>query len=202
MKKVLIVDYDVHAGNGTSDIFYYDPTVLFVDLHQDPRTLFPGTGFIEQVGADEGFGHIVNIPLPPGTSDETYLNAFDEIVEPLASEFKPDIILANGGGDAHFTDSLGDLNLTADGFFRLSKKLSKISEKVCGGRLILMLASGYNKFLPLCWYALICGMTEIESIPVKEPFNPGQEPSINRKIVERTLSDLKSILKEVWSCFR
>ena len=203
VKKVLIIDYDVHAGNGTSNIFYSDPSVLFIDLHQDPRTLFPWTGFIEQIGANEGLGYNVNIPLPPETSDQNYLYAFEEIVEPLAYEFKPDIILANGGGDAHFADSLGDLDLTAKGFFKLSKKISEISKKVCGGKMILHIVSGYNpRFLPLCWYALVSGMTEIESIPVKEPYHPSSEPPMNHKIVVQTLGDLKKNLRDIWSCFK
>jgi acetoin utilization protein AcuC len=104
VKRFLILDYDVHFGNGTSDIYYRDPTVLYISLHQDPRTLYPGTGFTSQIGQAEGIGYNINVPLPPGTGDATYLYALNEIFVPLAEEFSPDIIIANGGSDSHFAD--------------------------------------------------------------------------------------------------
>jgi acetoin utilization deacetylase AcuC-like enzyme len=120
-----------------------------------PSTIYPGKGFTWETGEGEGEGYNVNVPLPPGTGDATYLYALREIFVPLAEEFKPEIIIANGGSDAHFADMLGNLGLTVKGFFGLSRLVRETANKVCGGRLVLMIGSGYNPaVLPLCWYAL------------------------------------------------
>ncbi|MBS7643304.1 hypothetical protein KEJ26_01780 [Candidatus Bathyarchaeota archaeon] len=202
VRRILNLDYDVHFGNGTSNIFYSDPDFLYISVHQDPRTIYPGTGFINQIGSGLGEGYKVNIPLPPGTSDQTYLYAVNEIFTPLAEEFKPDIILANGGSDAHFADSLGSLQLTSQGFFQLARLISKVSERVCNGKLVLMIGSGYNPtVLPMCWYALAAAVIGLESIDVKEPTEPPSEPNSTRRKVEETLTNLKLILKKYWKCF-
>ena len=202
-KRFLILDYDVHFGNGTSDIYYRDPTVLYISLHQDPRTIYPGTGFTWQIGDAEGEGFNVNVPLPPGTGDSTYLYALNEIFVPLADEFKPEIIIANGGSDPHFADMLGDLNLTVKGFFNISSLIRETADKVCSGKVVLMPGSGYNpKVLPLCWYALVAGVVGLKEINVKDPYNPPEEPPFCRKKVESTINELKSLLKKKWICFR
>jgi acetoin utilization protein AcuC len=203
VQRVLNLDYDVHYGNGTSDIFYSDPSFLYVSIHQDPRTIYPRTGFIDQIGSGPGEGFNVNVPLPPGTSDQTYLYAVNEIFTPLAEEFGPDIILANGGSDAHFADTLGRLQLTSQGFFQLSRMIAKVSDRVCNGKLILMVGSGYNPVvLPICWYALATGVVDLKTMDVREPTEPSLEPNSNRQIVEETLANLKQILKRYWKCFR
>ncbi|MEM2262737.1 MAG: histone deacetylase [Candidatus Bathyarchaeia archaeon] len=203
VKRFLVLDYDVHAGNGTSDIYYRDPTVLFISIHQDPRTLYPGTGFTWQIGEGEGKGYNVNVPLPPGTGDASYLYALREIFAPLAEEFKPDIIIANGGSDSHFADMLGDLSLTARGFFALSSLIRETAHRVCGGRLVMLVGSGYNpKVLPLCWYALAAGAIGLQSFELKEPYTPPVEPPFVRKKVEGVIGELKSLLREWWTCFR
>lgn len=203
LKRVLILDYDVHFGNGTSDIYYSDPTVLFISFHQDPRTLYPGTGFVEQIGKDVGEGYNVNVPLPPGTGDATYLRALGEIFVPLAEEFKPELIIANGGSDPHFADGLGGLALTVNGFFSLSKTIVKTAEKVCDGKLVLMPGSGYNpEVLPACWYALAAGVVGLDKIGVSDPYSPPVEPSRIRREVKRTLVSLRRALKRYWKCFK
>jgi len=203
LKRVLVLDYDVHFGNGTSDIYYSDPSVLYISLHQDPRTLYPGTGFVEQIGEGAGEGYNVCVPLPPGTGDETYLMALRETFVPLAEEFKPEIILANGGSDPHFADMLGSLGLTVKGFFELSRTVVGVAEKVCGGKMVLMVGSGYNPVvLPPCWYALTAGVVGLESIGVGDPYAPPVEPEGCRRRVRETLTELKQILKKHWQCFR
>jgi acetoin utilization protein AcuC len=203
LKRVLILDYDVHFGNGTSDIYYADPTVLFISLHQDPRTLYPGKGFMQEIGKDDGEGYNVNIPLPPSTGDTSYLYALREIFVPLAEEFKPEIILGNGGSDPHFADKLGDLKLTAKGFFKLSKVIAETAEKVCDGELVLMPGSGYNpEALPRCWYALAAGAAGLKEIHVDEPHGPPLEPERTRRSVREIVLSLKRILKNHWTCFK
>lgn len=203
LKRILILDYDVHFGNGTSDIYYSDPKVLFISLHQDPRTLYPGTGFVNQIGKDAGEGYNVNVPLPPGTGDETYLYALKETFVPLAEEFKPEIILANGGSDTHFADMLGSLGLTVKGFFGISRTIVDISKKLCHDKVVLMPGSGYNPtILPSCWYALTAGIIGLETINASDPYTPPVEPKGVRLTVENTLADLKQNLRPYWKCFK
>jgi acetoin utilization protein AcuC len=203
VKRLLVLDYDVHFGNGTSDIYYGDPEVLFISLHQDPRTIYPGRGFVEEIGEDAGKGYNVNVPLPPGTGDQTYLEALREVFIPLAEEFKPEIILANGGSDAHFADRLGDLSLTVKGFFRLSQTVVEVAEKVCDGKLVMLVGSGYNpSVLPPCWYALTSGVVGLEKIDVGDPSAPPLEPSWCRGKVRKTVAELKRVLGKYWRCFR
>jgi acetoin utilization protein AcuC len=202
LKRFLILDYDVHFGNGTSDIYYRDPSVLYISLHQDPNTIYPGTGFVRQIGEDIGEGFNVNVPLPPLTGNDTYLYALNEVFVPLAGEFKPEIIIANGGSDSHFADMLGNLGLTVKGFFKLSNVIREASDRVCGGKLVLMPGSGYNpKVLPACWYALVAGVVGLKKIDVEDPYPPPTEPLYCRKAVEKTLDELKRLLKKHWSCF-
>jgi len=203
LKRALIIDYDVHFGNGTSDIYYSDSSVLYISLHQDPRTIYPGTGFVEQIGKGEGEGYNVNVPLPPGTGDHTYLYALKEIFVPLAEEFKPDLIVANGGSDPHFADTLGSLQLTVNGFFNLSQIIAQVAEKVCQNKLVLMPGSGYNPtVLPQCWYALTAGVVGLETINVSDPYTPPVESDLARKTVRNMLANLKRILQKYWKCFR
>ncbi len=201
LERFLVLDYDVHFGNGTSDIYYKDPTVLYISLHQDPRTIFPGTGFVWQIGEGPGKGYNVNVPLPPGTGDDTYLYALNEIFVPLTEEFKPDIIIANGGGDTHFADALGSLKLTAKGLFEVSRIIRRTADSICDGRLVLVPGSGYNpRVLPLCWYSLIAGVTGL-NFHEEEIGEPPAEPASCRGKVETTVDELKKLLRKHWACF-
>lgn len=203
VKRVLILDYDVHAGNGTSEIFYADPSVLYISFHQDPKTLYPSTGFVHQIGRDEGEGFNVNVPLPAGTDDAAYFFALREIFVPLAKEFQPEIIIANGGSDPHFADILGGLSITIDGFFNLSKLIVKIAEETCEGRVVFLVGSGYNpSVLPSCWYALIAGVVGLDAIQVTDPSDPPIVPPWCHQRVEKTVKELKHILKKYWQCFK
>jgi len=202
MKRFVVLDYDVHFGNGTSDIYYQDPAVLYISIHQDPLTIYPGTGFAWQIGEGKGEGFNVNIPLPPGTGDDTYLYALNEIFVPLAEEFRPDMIIANGGSDSHFADMLGSLGLTANGMFRLSRLIRKTADSTAGGKLVLIPGSGYNpRVLPLCWYTLIAGVAGLPEANVKESCQPPEEPLDCRRKVEKTVDDLKKLLRKHWTCF-
>ncbi len=202
LKRVLILDHDVHFGNGTSDIYYEDPYVLFISFHQDPRTIYPGTGFIKQIGRGAGEGFNVNVPLTPQTGDQTYLYALKEIFVTMAEEFKPELIITNGGSDPHFADLLGNLGLSVSGFFKISRTISAVAEKVCGGKVILMPGSGYNPaVLPQCWYALAAGIVDLKTIDAADPYTPPVEPSFVRPKVKETLANLKRTLKNHWTCF-
>jgi acetoin utilization protein AcuC len=202
LKRAMIIDYDLHAGNGTSDIYYQDPNVLFISIHQDPKTIYPGTGYTHQIGKGPGEGYNINIPLPQHTGDQTYLHALNEIFTPLATEFKPQIIIGNGGSDAHFADTLGSLGLTTQAFLKISQTITKTAQTVCNGKAVLLAGSGYNpEILPQCWYALTAGLAGLDEIHVREPYMPPAEPGYIPPSVENTVRELKKLLKKYWKCF-
>ncbi|MDO5484121.1 MAG: histone deacetylase, partial [Desulfovibrionaceae bacterium] len=122
--RIAIVDTDVHHGDGTQDIFWNDPHTLFISLHQDGRTLYPGTGFLQESGGPGALGRTINLPLPPETSDAGYLYAIRNAVLPILEDFKPDIIINSAGQDNHFTDPLANMRLTARGYAALNAALN------------------------------------------------------------------------------
>jgi acetoin utilization deacetylase AcuC-like enzyme len=125
-----------------------------------------------------------------------------EVVVPLAEEFKPEIIVGNGGSDPHFADTLGNLGLTVQGFFKVSRTIVSTADRVCQGKVVLMPGSGYNPdVLPRCWYALAAGVVGLENISVSDPYRPPVEPNYVRPKVEDTLRTLKRLLKKYWKCF-
>ncbi|MBI5001078.1 MAG: histone deacetylase [Euryarchaeota archaeon] len=141
-KKVVIIDYDVHHGNGTSDIFYDTDKVLYISTHQ--WGIYPGSGSFEETGEGKGEGYTVNIPLPAGSGDSTFASLFDRIIAPICSEFEPGIVLVSMGGDAHYMDLLGSLALSTPGYVELLRKTMKMADAVCEGRLATLLDGGYH----------------------------------------------------------
>jgi acetoin utilization deacetylase AcuC-like enzyme len=142
LQRVAIVDFDVHHGNGTQDIFYSDPDVLYISTHQ--WGIFPGTGAREQTGQGEGTGSVVNIPFPAGVGDSGFNKAFDFIVEPTLQRFKPEILIISAGYDAHIEDPLANLQVTSRGYFELTSKLVKYACELTQGRMLMVLEGGYN----------------------------------------------------------
>ncbi|MFC1934260.1 histone deacetylase family protein [Chloroflexota bacterium] len=203
LERILILDTDAHAGNGTSEYFYEEPRVLFVDLHQDPRGLYPGTGFAHQTGSGRGKGFTINIPMPVYADYDSYWLAFESIVEPVTQEFKPQIIIRNGGSDPHFADGLTNLGLPVKGFRMIGEKVGEIA-KVCDGKVIDLIASGYNeKVLPYAWLALITGLEGIE-LSVEEPEPIPQRLGMDSSFAEteRAVEVVRSQLKDYWACLR
>jgi acetoin utilization deacetylase AcuC-like enzyme len=142
LDRVLIIDWDVHHGNGTEHIFANDPRVLFISTHQYP--FYPGTGAVEDVGNGDGKGFTVNVPMPAGCGDDDYNMAFDAIVEPVADAFRPQLILISAGYDAHESDPLGGMRVTKDGFISLAARVRGIAERHAGGRWVASLEGGYS----------------------------------------------------------
>jgi acetoin utilization deacetylase AcuC-like enzyme len=142
MERVLIVDWDVHHGNGTQEIFWDEPRVLYVSLHQFP--FYPGTGRFDEVGDGDGRGFTVNIPLPGGCGDDEWTAAFRRVVEPIAHAFKPQLVLVSAGFDAHAQDPLGGMRVTEQGFAGMADSLLAIAREHAGGRLIAALEGGYD----------------------------------------------------------
>jgi acetoin utilization deacetylase AcuC-like enzyme len=138
-ERVLIVDWDAHHGNGTQDVFYEDPRVLYVSLHQYP--LYPGTGRLDETGAGAGVGTTVNLPLPPGTTGEAYLAAVDDVIVPAAERFGPTWVIASAGFDAHRDDPLTNMGLTAGDFADLTERIMRLAP---AGRRLAFLEGGYD----------------------------------------------------------
>ncbi|MBI4267082.1 MAG: hypothetical protein HY668_01790 [Chloroflexi bacterium] len=202
LERVLILDTDAHAGNGTSEYFYDDPRVLFIDLHQDPMTIYPGTGFAEEIGRGKGKGFTVNIPLPPRAGYGSYKMAFESIVEPVTREFKPQIIVRNGGSDPHISDGLTRLGLMVDGFRMLGEKVGEMAATVCDGRVIDLIASGYNeKVLPFAWLALISGLADFD-VKIAEPEAGHGRPADPVAETEKVVAEVRRYLRDYWKCFR
>jgi acetoin utilization deacetylase AcuC-like enzyme len=144
LKRIAIVDFDVHHGNGTQACLEDDPNKLFISLHQDPRTCYPGSGYEYETGTGEGEGLTANIPFAPGSGDEQYLAAFDETVLPRIDQFKPDVLLISAGFDAHRDDPLAGIELSEECFERMTRMLCESANRHCNGRVISALEGGYN----------------------------------------------------------
>ncbi len=142
LERVMILDWDVHHGNGTQDIFYSSARVLYCSLHQFPQ--YPGTGSVREIGVDEGRGFAVNLPLPATFGDQEYLSAFDRIVLPIGRQFRPDFILVSAGFDCHFRDPLADMRVTEQGFGAMARRLKRLAAECCQGRIALALEGGYD----------------------------------------------------------
>ncbi len=137
-RKIAIIDFDVHASNGTADIFYENEKILLISTHQYPY--YPGTGSEQEKGK---FNNILNIPLPAGTSSEEYLNAFERVLKKL-EEFKPEFILISAGFDAHKDDPLAQFNLTTEDYYTITKRILETSKKFCNGKVVSILEGGYD----------------------------------------------------------
>jgi acetoin utilization deacetylase AcuC-like enzyme len=143
LDRVMIVDYDVHHGNGTQDSFYRDDSVLYLSTHQYPH--YPGTGYFDEVGEGPGAGYTVNVPLHPGIGDQGFARICDEIIGPVAQRFGPDLLLVSAGFDAHWSDPLAGLNLSiGGGYFPIAQYLVRLAEELCQGRLVYTLEGGYE----------------------------------------------------------
>ena len=142
LPKILIVDWDVHHGNGTQAAFYDDPNVLYFSVHQYP--FYPGSGSQDEQGSGKGLQTNINVPLPAGSGDESYVKAFEEKLAPAASSFAPDFVLVSAGFDAHEGDLLGGMRVTEQGFAKLTQIVKSIAEKCCAGRLVSVLEGGYG----------------------------------------------------------
>ena len=161
-KRVAIVDTDCHHGDGTQDIFWHDPDTLFISIHQDGRTLYPGSGFHDEFGGPNALGMTVNIPLPPRTSDRGFLHVLDHVILPILGEFKPDLIVNSAGQDNHYSDPITNMRFSAQGYATLNDRLSPD---------IAVLEGGYSieKALPYVNVGIILAMAGMDYSHVKEP---------------------------------
>lgn len=162
--KVAYVDVDAHHGDGPQDIFYDDPSVLTISLHQSGRTLFPGTGFVDETGGPGAEGSAVNVPLPPLTPDGLWLRAFEQVVPPLLEAFQPEVLVTQLGCDTHCTDPLTNLMLTTGAFFETARMLHELAHSTAGGKWLATGGGGYQwaKVVPRAWAIYFAEMAEFD----------------------------------------
>jgi acetoin utilization deacetylase AcuC-like enzyme len=141
-ERVLIMDWDVHHGNGTQHIFEGDPGVLYVSTHQYP--FYPGTGALEEVGYGDGEGYTVNVPFPPGFGNAEYIEAFETVIEPIVSRYEPGFVLISAGFDPHARDPLAGMLVTEAGFAAMTRSLIRMAERTAQGRCVAVLEGGYD----------------------------------------------------------
>jgi acetoin utilization protein AcuC len=169
-QRVAYVDVDVHHGDGPQAIFYDDPRVLTVSLHQDGRTLFPGTGFVDELGGGDAAGTKVNVPLPPFTPDGDWLRAFRQVVPPLIEAFAPDVLVTQLGCDSHHTDPLASVSLTTAAYRETAAALHQLAHRCAGGKWVATGGGGYQwaRVVPRAWalyFAEMAGARVPDQLP-------------------------------------
>jgi acetoin utilization deacetylase AcuC-like enzyme len=176
LSRVLLIDYDVHHGNGTQEIFYEDPSVLYFSTHQYPA--YPGTGGARQVGAGEGLGTTVNVPLPARVGDRGHMEAFEQILLPAARRFKPELILVSAGYDSHWRNtaylSSIRMEVTVTGFWHWVRLVKGMADELCDGRLAFTLEGGYDQEA-LAW-SIDATFRALLKEPVEDPIGPPPTP--------------------------
>jgi acetoin utilization protein AcuC len=203
-RRIAYVDVDVHHGDGVQAAFYSDPRVLTVSLHETPMTLFPGTGFADEVGGEDAEGTAVNVPLPPGTGDAGWLRAFHAVVPSVLRAFAPEIIFSQCGADAHRLDPLADLRLTVDGQRAAYVAMRGLADELCDGRWVATGGGGYAlvEVVPRAWAHLL-------AVATGDPLDPAtRTPEAWRRLaaercpgteVPRTMTDGAEPAVEQWT---
>lgn len=188
--RVAIVDTDCHHGDGTQDIYWNDKDTLFISFHQNGRTLFPGTGFVDEFGGPGAYGYNINIPLPPGTGEEGFLYVLENVVMPILEEYKPDIIVNSAGQDNHYTDPITNMNFTAQGYAKLNDRLNPD---------IAVLEGGYSieGALPYINLGIILAMAGIDYSNVREPDYDAHELKQPEKITNY-IKGLSELVYQRW----
>ncbi len=185
-KRVAIIDTDCHHGDGTQDIYWHDKNTLFISLHQDGRTIYPGSGFPDDLGGPNALGKTLNVPLPPRTADEGFLYVVDELILPVLEDFKPDLIINSAGQDNHFTDPITNMNFSAQGYAKLNEKLNPDIAVLEGGYAI-------QGALPYVNLGICLAMAGVDYSHVTEPdYTP-------EKLAQdvRSMDSIKKICEEV-----
>jgi acetoin utilization deacetylase AcuC-like enzyme len=203
INRVMVLDWDVHHGNGTQDAFYHDPSVLFVSIHQE--SLYPvGWGNVDEVGADEGAGYNVNVPLPAGSGDATYQRVFEAIIRPIVHEFKPELILVSAGQDASAMDVLGRMALTTEAYRWMTTEMMLLAEQHAGGRLVILQEGGYSEvYAPYCSLAIIDALlgaqTDFSAPTPIEYLSLLPTCSIVSSAAEEAIANVQAAYRPYWS---
>lgn len=193
VRRVMVVDWDVHHGNGTQEVFYRDGRVLFTSVHQEGW--YPWTGAVEETGEGEGEGLTVNVPLPPGVGDEGYGTVFEELLLPLGDAWKPELVLVSAGFDAHHSDPLGRMQLSEAGFSRLASLLRDAAGRWCGGRLALVLEGGYD--LRGLAASLEATLRAVAGLGVSQTAR--KTPEVPYAVVRERVREVRRVLSQYWA---
>jgi len=193
LKRIVIVDFDLHHGNGTQHAFYRDNTVLYFSTHQYPY--YPGTGWIEETGEGDGRGYTVNVPFSYGMDDDDYMFAFKEVLAPIVDMYKPEIILVSAGFDAHYNDPLGGMRVTEKGYAMMTKAMMDMAKKHCNGRILYVLEGGYG--LDGITNSVKAVIKELRGTPAYDDYKHDAPSNEAVKIVE----NLKKALSPYWGVF-
>lgn len=195
LNRLLIVDWDVHHGNGTQHIFEADPRVLFFSVHQSGH--FPGTGHVTEAGRGRGEGYTVNVPLPAGCGNAEYEAVFHHLLVPVVESYLPEMILVSAGFDPHFLDPMGGMRVTPEGFAALTRILMSLADRICGGRLVLVLEGGYHaEALAESIAAVLRELTgQTISSVLKRDFR------MESKAMQAVMNRCRHVLDPFWQCF-
>ncbi|MEM2574021.1 MAG: histone deacetylase [Candidatus Jordarchaeales archaeon] len=190
-KRIMIVDIDCHHGNGTQNAFYESSEVLYLSLHQ--WGIYPGTGWLEEVGYGEGEGYTVNIPLPSGTGDQEYLYALEEVMMPIVDDYRPEFILVSAGFDTHYSDPITSMKLTSVGHREVAGVLLDAAKKN-GGKIVFVLEGGYSlSAIPKSIANIICLISEID-----RSWDDKKVEGVGLDRVKRRVEEVKQVLKSYW----
>jgi len=190
VNRIAVVDTDCHHGDGTQDIYWHDPDTLFISIHQDGRTLYPGSGFLSELGGPNAMGTTINIPLPPNTSEEGILHAIREVVRPILDDFQPEIIVNSAGQDNHYSDPITNMNFSAQGYAQLTSLLKPDIAVLEGGYAI-------EGALPYVNAGIILAMAGMDYSHLKEPdYNP--ERNRQTEQVTRLIHKIGDKALEIW----
>ncbi len=193
LKSVLIVDFDIHHGNGTQNAFYTTRNVLYFSTHLYPY--FPGSGWFEEIGGAEGRGYTVNVAMNHGMGDEDYLYAFSNILRPIAQMFVPEFILVSAGFDSYYNDPLGGMSVTEEGFGAMTRMIVDIAEQNCGGKVAFVLEGGYDL------KGLASSTKSVIGELKKTPFFPYEKKGEPTTSIVQAANLLKRILLPYWGYF-
>jgi acetoin utilization deacetylase AcuC-like enzyme len=191
LKRILIVDWDLHHGNGTQHAFYDDPGVLYFSSHQYPY--YPGSGSCDEVGSGAGEGFTVNAPFPHGFGDQEYLAVYERTLKPISLEYRPELVLVSAGFDPYFKDPLGGMGVTGDGFGGLASIVRNIAETTCGGKVLIALEGGYDPA------GLREGVRAVMKAFITKPQTVNIPPS---HAAERVIQEVISCQKKYWKSLR
>jgi acetoin utilization deacetylase AcuC-like enzyme len=197
LDRILIVDWDLHHGNGTQNAFYEEKEILYFSTHQYP--FYPGTGGANEVGQTQGEGYTVNIPLSAGCGDSEYANIFNHILKPIALAYQPQLILVSAGFDIHYKDPLGSMRVTAAGFARLMNILKDIARSTCPGRITVTLEGGYDlTALSESVKAVLLEMKEDNGWVAQDKRRNQEETDY--ETIERAIERIQQIQGKYWNC--
>jgi len=200
IEKVLIVDWDVHHGNGIQNSFYDTDKVLFVSIHQSP--LYPGSGGLHEMGIGRGEGYTINIPLPGGQGDEEYANIFNSLIEPLACQYQPELILVSAGFDGHYADGISSMRLGFQGFAYMTRVLVQLANALCGGKILVAMEGGYN--ISGLKEGVFAVLSELAGIRLDTPFPSflDEETAVrlkNEQSPHPAIERVRDVAKKYWN---